>query len=142
MGKVVLKQDSRDRKTKGHHGKAKGQNQRASALHRNDQAQSSKTNCFLPPSPIPLKKYKTTFSQNFSTFRDFLPCFISNLPTAHKSPFTLRAGHAPTRIYARALSANFLFLPSPFTSPHNKLCISRLRVKTNPSFTFTSTATI
>ena len=26
MGKVVLKQDSRDRKTKGHHEKAKGQN--------------------------------------------------------------------------------------------------------------------
>ena len=81
------------------------------------------------PSPTPFEKYKPTFSQNFSTFRDFFPCFISNLPTPHKIPFTLRAGHAPTRIYARALSANFLFLPSPFTSPHNKLYISRLRVK-------------
>ena len=93
------------------------------------------------PSPTPFEKYKPTFSQNFSTFRDFFPCFISNLPTPHKNPFTLRAGHAPTRIYARALSANFLFLPSPFTSPHNKLYISRLRVKANPAFTFTPNTT-
>ena len=28
-----------------------------------------------------------TFSQNVPTFRDFLPCFISNLPTPHKIPF-------------------------------------------------------
>ena len=38
MGKVVLKQDSRDRKTKGHHGK--------------DQAQPSKRNCFSLPPPL------------------------------------------------------------------------------------------
>ena len=52
MGKVVLKQDSRDRKTQGHHGKAKGQNQKASVLHRKDQAQPSKTNCFSLPPPL------------------------------------------------------------------------------------------
>ena len=75
----------------------------------------------LIPSPTPFEKYKPTFSQNISTFRDFLPCFISNLPTPHKIPFTLRAGHAPTRIYAPAHSANFPFLPSPFTLAHNKL---------------------
>ena len=95
----------------------------------------------LIPSPTPLEKYKPTFSQNFSTFRDFLPCFSQNLPTPHKTPFTLRAGHAPTRIYAPAHSANLPFLPSPFTSSHNKLCINRLRVKANPAFTFTFTAT-
>ena len=94
-----------------------------------------------PPSPTPFEKYKPTFSQNFSTFRDFLPCFISNLPTPHKIPFTLRAGHAPTRIYAPAHSANFPFLPSPFTLAHNKLYISLLSVKANPAFTFTHNTT-
>ena len=94
------------------------------------------------PSPTPFKKYKPTFSQNFSTFRDFLPCFISNLPTPHKIHSILRAGHAPTRIYAPAHSANFPFLPSPFTLTRNKLYISRLSVKANPAFTFTFTATI
>ena len=54
----------------------------------------------------------------------------------------LRAGHAPTRIYALAHSPNLPFLPSPFTSPHNKLYISRLSVKASPAFTFTFTATI
>ena len=52
MGKVVLKQDSRDRKTKGHHGKAKGQNQKANVLHGKDQAQTSKRNCFSSPHPL------------------------------------------------------------------------------------------
>ena len=96
---------------------------------------------FFFPSPTPLEKYKPTFSPNVPTFRDFLPCFSQNLPTPHKIPFTLRAGHAPTRIYALALSANLPFLPSPFTSPRNKLYISRLSVKANPAFTFTFTAT-
>jgi len=102
---------------------------------------SKQEKLFFSPSPTPLEKYKPTFSQNFSTFRDFLPCFSQNLPTPHKIPFTLRAGHAPTRIYAPALSANLPFLPSPFTSPRNKLYINRLRVKANPAFTFTFTAT-
>ena len=53
----------------------------------------------------------------------------------------LRAGHAPTRTYAPAHSANLPFLPSPFTSPRNKLYISRLSVKANPAFTFTFTFT-
>ena len=93
-----------------------------------------------PPSPTPFEKYKPTFSPNVPTFRDFLPCFSQNLPTPHKIPFTLRAGHAPTRIYALAHSANLPFLPSPFTSPRNKLYISCLSVKTSPAFTFTFTA--
>ena len=95
---------------------------------------------FFFPSPTPFEKYKPTLSQNVPTFRDFLPCFSQNLPTPHKIPFTLRAGHAPTRIYALAHSANLPFLPSPFTSPRNKLYISCLSVKANPAFTFTFTA--
>ena len=42
---------------------------------------------FFPPYPTPFKKYKPTFSQNFSAFRNFLPCFSQNLPTTHKIPF-------------------------------------------------------
>ena len=42
---------------------------------------------FFPPYPTPFKKYKPTFSQNFSAFRNFLPCFSQNLPTPHKLPF-------------------------------------------------------
>ena len=135
MGKVVLKQDSRDRKTKGHHGKAKGQNQKAS-IHK-----QAKQIVFLSL-PHSIQKYKPTFSPNVPTFRDFLPCFISNLPTPHKIHSILRAGHAPTRIYVPAHSAKFPFLPSPFTSPLNKLYINRLSVKASPAFTFTFTATI
>ena len=46
-----------------------------------------------------------TFSQNFSTFRDFLPCFISNLPTPHKFPFNpTRRTRAYAYIRACALS--------------------------------------
>ena len=91
--------------------------------------------------PHSIRKIQADFLPNVPTFRDVLPCFISNLPTPHKIPFTLRAGHAPTRIYAPAHSANFPFLPSPFTLSHNKLYISLLSVKVNPAFTFTLTAT-
>ena len=50
--KGAPKQDSQDRKTKGHHGKAKGQNQKANVLHGKDQAQASKRNCFSLPPPL------------------------------------------------------------------------------------------
>ena len=63
-------------------------------------------------------------------------------PPRTKSHSILRAGHAPTRIYALAHSANLPFLHSPFTSPRNKLYINRLSVKASPAFTFTFTATI
>ena len=88
MGKVVLKQDSRGRKTKGH--------------HRKDQAQPSKTNCFSPPSPTPLEKYKPTFSPNVPTFRDFLPCFSQNLPTPTPTPIQSYAQDTRLRVYTRS----------------------------------------
>ena len=141
MGKVVLKQDSRDRKTQGHHEKAKGQNQKANVLHGKDQAQASKTNCFSLPPPLHSKntsRLSLKTSPLFAT--SSLVSSQTSLPRTN-SPSLLRAGHAPTRIYARALSANLPFLPSPFTSPRNKLYINRLRVKANPAFTFTFTAT-
>ena len=64
----------------------------------------------------------------------------TSLPRTN-SPSLLRAGHAPTRIYAPAHSPNLPFLHSPFTSPRNKLYISRLSVKANPAFTFTLNTT-
>ena len=62
------------------------------------------------PSPTPLEKYKPTFSQNVSTFRDFLPCFSQNLPTPHKFPFNpTRRTRAYAYIRARALSEFAIF---------------------------------
>ena len=121
--------------------KQKEKDEKSTRPSRKRPSTSKQEKLFFFPSPTPLKKYKPTFSPNVPSFRDFFPCFISNLPTPHKIPFTLRAGHAPTRIYAPAHSANFPFLPSPFTLAHNKLYISLLSVKANPAFTFTLTAT-
>ena len=131
MPKVERRTKSKSQRTKS---KRKRTTQRKPSTSKQDKL-------FFSPYPTPFEKYKPTFSQNFSTFRDFLPCFISNLPTPHKIPFTLHAGHAPTRIYAPAHSPNLPFFPSPFTSPRNKLCINRLCVKANPAFTFTFTVT-
>ena len=94
-------------------------------------------------SPPPLRS-KNTSRLSLKTSPLFETSSLVSLKTSlprHQLPFTLRAGHAPTRIYAPAHSANFPFLPSPFTSPRNKLCINRLSVKANPAFTFTFTAT-
>ena len=85
-GKVVLKQDSRDRKTKGHHGKAKGQNQKASILHRKDQAQPSKTNCFssLPHS---VQKIQADFLSKRPHFSRLPPLFYLKPPYPAQNPF-------------------------------------------------------
>ena len=94
----------------------------------------------LPP---PLRS-KNTSRLSLQTSPLFATSSLVSLKTSlprTNSPSLLRAGHAPTRIYALALSANLPFLPSPFTSPRNKLYISRLSVKANPAFTFTFTAT-
>ena len=65
---------------------------------------------FFSPSPTPREKYKPTFSQNFSTFRDFLPCFSQNFPTPHKIPFNpTRRTRAYAYIRARALSEFAIF---------------------------------
>ena len=139
--KVLPKYKHKDEKTQGHHGKAKGQNQKASVLHRKDQAQASKRNCFSLP---PLLLSKNTSRLSLKTSPLFATSSLVSLKTSlprTKSHSILRAGHAPTRIYAPALSANLPFLPSPFTSPRNKLYINRLRVKANHAFTFTFTAT-
>ena len=140
--KGAPKQDSQDRKTKGHHGKAKGQNQKANVLHRKDQAQASKRNCFSLPLPFRSKNTSRLSLQTSPlSATSSLVSSQTSLPRT-KSHSTLRAGHAPTRIYALALSASLSFLPSPFTSPLNKLYISCLSVKANPAFTFTFTAII
>ena len=60
--------------------------------------------------PHSTQKYKPTFSPNVPTFRDFLPCFISNLPTPHKFPFNpTRRTRAYAYIRARALTEFAIF---------------------------------
>ena len=68
------------------------------------------------PSPTPLEKYKPTFSQNFSTFRDFLPCFSQNLPTPTPTPIQSYAQDTRLRVYTRPRIqriCHFCLHPSP-----------------------------
>ena len=119
--KVLPKNKHKDEKTQDHHEKDKGQNQKASVLHRRDRAQASKRNCFSLPPPL---RSKNTCRLSLKTSPLFATSSLVSLKTSlphTNSPSLLRAGHAPTRIYAPAHSANFPFLPSPFTSPGNKL---------------------
>ena len=109
MGKVVLKQDSRDRKTKGHHGKAKGQNQKAS-IHK-----QAKQIVFLSL-PHSIQKYKPTFSPNVPTFRDFLPSFSQKLPTPTPTPIQSYAQDTRLRVYTHPRTqriCHFYLHPSP-----------------------------
>ena len=119
--KVLPKYKHKDEKTQGHHGKAKGQNQKANVLHGKDQAQASKRNCFSSPHPLRSKNTSRLSLQTSPLFATSSLVFSQNLPTPHKFPFTLRAGHAPPRIYALALSANLPFLPSPHPATN---CVS------------------
>ena len=109
-GKVVLKQDSRDRKTKGHHGKAKGQNQKASVVHRKDQAQPSKRNCFSSPPPL---RSKNTSRLSLQTSPLFTTSSLVSLKTflpRHQLPFNpTRRTRAYAYIRARALSDFSIF---------------------------------
>ena len=119
--KVLPKYKHKNEKTQGHHGKAKGQNQKANVLHGKDQAQVSKRNCFSLPPPL---RSKNTSRLSLQTSPLFATSSLVSLKTSlphTNSHSILRAGHAPTRTYALALSAIFPFLPSPFTSPRNKL---------------------
>ena len=94
------------------------------------------------PLPHSTRKIQADFLSKRPHFSRLPPLFLSKPPYPDTNSHSiLRAGHAPTRIYAPALSANLPFLPSPFTSPRNKLQINRLSVKANPAFTFTFTAT-
>ena len=115
MGKVVLKQDSRDRKTKGHHGKAKGQNQKASVLHRTDQAQPSKTNCFSLPTPLH-SKIQADFLSKRPHFSRLPPLFYLKPPHPVQTPIQSYAQDTRLRVYTRSRSQRFFHFclhPSP-----------------------------
>ena len=118
MGKVVLKQDSRDRKTKGHHGKAKGQNQKASVLHGKDQAQPSKTNCFSLPPPL---RSKNTSRLSLQTSPLFATSSLVSLKTSlprHQLPFNpTRRTRAYAYVRARALTEFAIFAFTLHISP-------------------------
>ena len=108
--------------------------------YRKDQAQTSKTSWFSSPPPLRSKNTSRLSLQTSPLFATSSLVSSQTSPPRTKSHSILRAGHAPTRIYTLALSANLPFLPSPFTLAYNKLYISRLSVKANPSFTFTATS--
>ena len=115
MGKVVLKQDSRDRKTQGHHGKAKGQNQKASVLHRKDQAQPSKTNCFSLPPPL---HSKNTSRLSLKTSPLFATSSLVSLKTSLpvQTPIQSYAQDTRLRVYTRSRAqriCHFCLHPSP-----------------------------
>ena len=103
MGKVVLKQDSRDRKTKGHHGKAKGQNQKANVLHGKDQAQTSKRNCFSSPHPL---RSKNTSRLSLKTSPLFATSSLVSLKTSPPRTKSLSpyAQDTRLRVYTRPRS--------------------------------------
>ena len=104
-------------KTKGHHGKAKGQNQKAS-IHK-----QAKQIVFLSL-PHSIQKYKPTFSPNVPTFRDFLPSFSQKLPTPTPTPIQSYAQDTRLRVYTRSRSqriCHFRLHPSPHTATN---CIS------------------
>ena len=117
MGKVVLKQDSRDRKTQSHHGKAKGQNQKASVLHGKDQAQASKRNCFSSPPPLHSKNTSRLSLQTSPLFAtSSLVSLKTSLPA--QNPFhPTRRTRAYAYIRARALSEFAIFAFTLHISP-------------------------
>jgi len=103
MGKMVLKQDSRDRKTKGHHGKAKGQNQKASIHNRAIQI------VFLPL-PHSVRKIQADFISKRPHFSRLPPLFLSKPPYPAQNPFyPTRRTRAYAYIRARALSEFAIF---------------------------------
>ena len=96
-------------KTKGHHGKAKGQNQKAS-IHK-----QAKQIVFLSL-PHSIQKYKPTFSPNVPTFRDFLPSFSQKLPTPTPTPIQSYAQDTRLRVYTHPRTqriCHFYLHPSP-----------------------------
>ena len=100
----------KDEKTQGHHGKAKGQNQKASVLHRKDQAQPSKTNCFSSPPPL---RSKNTCRLSLKTSPLFATSSLVSLKTSlprHQLPFNpTRRTRAYAYVRARALSEFAIF---------------------------------
>ncbi len=108
--KVLPKYKHKDEKTKGHHGKAKRQNQKASVLHRKDQAQPSKRNCFSLPPPL---HSKNTSRLSLKTSPLFATSSLISLKTSlprHQLPFNpTRRTRAYAYIRARALTEFAIF---------------------------------
>ena len=107
--KVLPKYKHKDEKTQGHHGKAKGQNQKASVLHRKDQAQASKTSWFLPL-PHSVQKIQADFLSKLLHFSRLPPLFYLKPPYPAQNPFNpTRRTRAYAYIRARALSEFAIF---------------------------------
>ena len=89
--------------------KTKGQDQKVSVLHRKDQAQPSKTNCFLPL-PHSVRKIQADFLSKRPHFSRLPPLFLSKPPYPAQNPFhPTRRTRAYAYIRARALSEFAIF---------------------------------
>ena len=109
-GKGYSKTGQSGSKNKSSSRKAKGQNQKASVLHRKDQAQASKTNCFLPPPPLLSKNTSRLSLQTSPLFTtSSLVLSQTSLPR-HQLPFNpTRRTRAYAYIRARALTEFVIF---------------------------------
>ena len=102
---------------KGHHGKAKGQNQKASVLHGKDQAQASKRNCFSPPPPL-RSKIQADFLSKLLHFSRLPPLSYLKPPYPAQNPFhPTRRTRAYAYIRACALSEFPIFAFTLHISP-------------------------
>ena len=97
--------------------KTKGQDQKVSVLHRKDQAQPSKTNCFLPL-PHSVRKIQADFLSKRPHFSRLPPLFLSKPPYPAQNPFhPTRRTRAYAYIRARALSEFAIFAFTLHISP-------------------------
>ena len=113
--KVLPKYKHKDEKTQGHHGKAKGQNQKASVLHRKDQAQASKTSWFLPL-PHSVQKIQADFLSKLLHFSRLPPLFYLKPPYPVQNPIQSYAQDTRLRVHTRSRSqriCHFCLHPSP-----------------------------
>ena len=108
---------------KGHHGKAKGQNQKANVLHGKDQAQASKRNCFSLPPPL-RSKIQADFLSKHLHFSRLPPLFLSKPPYPTQNPLQSYAQDTRLRVCTRLRTqriSHFCLHPSP---RHATSCIS------------------
>ena len=122
--KVLPKYKHKDKKkAQGHHGKAKGQNQKANVLHRKDQAQANKRNCFSLPPPL---HSKNTSRLSLKTSPLFATSSLVSLKTSlpHTKSLSPYAQDTRLRVYRHPRTqriCHFCLHPSPYRATN---CVS------------------
>ena len=121
--KVLPKNKHKDEKTQGHHGKAKGQNQKANVLHRKDQAQASKTSWFSSPPPLRSKNTSRLSLQTSPLFATS-SLVLSQTSLPRTKSLSSYAQDTRLRVYTRLRTQrifHFCLHPSPHRATN---CIS------------------